>query len=76
MSANEIAMEDVSVLDATVGEVREVLRVPIELKILNVVHLKKIAVRGVSIGIAEVLRGSLSGKDIKAESKVGSRAEI
>jgi hypothetical protein len=79
---------DVSVLDAIVVEVREALPGQIEIEMQNaqllktkepgtisVVLLKMIALQEVIIGIAEVVRESLSGSDIKAESQVGSRVE-
>jgi hypothetical protein len=46
-----------------------------ELGTISVVLLKMIALQEVIIGIAEVVRESLSGSDIKAESQVGSRVE-
>jgi hypothetical protein len=79
---------DVSVLDAIVVEVREALPGQIEIEMQNaqllktkepgtisVLLLKMIALQEVIIGIAEVVRESLSGSDIKAESQVGSRVE-
>lgn len=90
-SVNGIALVgDANVLDVIVVEVREVLQPQIELgmlnaalqkriesgEILNVVLLKMSVLREESIGIAEVVKESLSGIDIKAESQVGSRAEI
>jgi hypothetical protein len=79
---------DVSVLDAIVVEVREALPGQIEIEMQNaqllktkepgtisVLLLKMIALQEVIIGIAEVVRESLSGGDIKAESQVGSRVE-
>jgi hypothetical protein len=89
-SANEIATaEDVNALDVTVAEAREVLRAQTEIGMLNAVLLKMIeaeilsvlllkmtALREAIIGIAEVATENLNGKDIKAGSQVGSRAEI
>jgi hypothetical protein len=85
-------MGEESAPNVKVVGVREALYLQIGLVILNAALLKKICpeilkeaalmmtdLREVSIGIVEVVRGSLSGKDIKEEkleSHLGSKLEI